>query len=223
MSCLSATLMLISHAQFLYISTAFYTPAAFCTKVTLLLLIARVFSVHPTVATGIRIFIVLIFLAYVPIAFLKIFVCKPITAYWDDYDTDSNGMADGQNGNCRGQATLFMGDIMISVITDVLILLLPIPLAWRMEAPRWQKIKIVFLLGAGGAATVTTVFRAWLNVQFMHTTSTFPGFRPRPSRFILTGPACEVTPAMLFSEVCLTDVDCYSDVTLDFGLSCVTS
>lgn len=160
--------------QFLYISTCFYTPAAFCTKVTLLLLIARVFSVHPVVGMGIRIFIVLIFLAYVPLFFMKMFICKPISAYWEAYDTYSDGMGPGQNSDCGGQSELFQGDIMISVVTDVLILILPIPMAWRMEAPRWQKIKIACLLGAGGAATVTTVVRSWLNVGFMHTRSRSP-------------------------------------------------
>lgn len=142
-----------------------------CVKVTLLLLIARVFSVHPIVAMGIRIFIVLIFLAYVPIFCMKIFICKPISAYWDSYALDANGMVTGENPNCRGQAALFQGDIMISVVSDVLILILPIPMAWKMQAPRWQKIKIIFLLGAGGVATVTTVIRSWLNVEFMNTKS----------------------------------------------------
>lgn len=155
----------------MYISTTLYTPAAFCTKATLLLLIARVFSVHPLVSKLIRIFILLILLAYVPVGFLKLFICKPISAYWDNFEMTEAGEVTGGNSSCRGQATLFMGDISISIITDVLILILPIIMAWRMQATWRQKLKITVLLGAGGAATVTTVVRAYLNVQFMHTTS----------------------------------------------------
>lgn len=157
--------------QFTYISTTLYTPAAFCTKVTLLLLIARVFSVQPIVSKLIHIFIILILLAYLPIAFLKIFICRPISAYWDNFEMTDVGAVTGGNSSCRGQASLFMGDILISIITDVLILILPVIMAWRMEATWRQKLKITILLGAGGAATVTTVVRAYLNVQFMHTTS----------------------------------------------------
>ncbi|KAJ4391530.1 hypothetical protein N0V93_005148 [Gnomoniopsis smithogilvyi] len=162
--------------KFMYISTTLYTPAAFCTKVTLLLLISRVFSVHRIVSKLIHLFIVLILLAYLPIAFLKIFICRPITAYWDNFETTDGGAVTGGNSNCRGQATLFMGDISISIITDVLILILPIVMSWRMEATWRQKLKIMVLLGAGGAATVTTVVRAYFNVQFMHTTNASKDF-----------------------------------------------
>lgn len=161
-----------TQSQFMYISTTLYTPAAFCTKVTLLLLIARVFSLHPIVCRLIHVFIILILLAYLPIEFFKIFICKPITAYWDNFEITDAGAVTGGNSSCVGQATLFMGDISISIITDVIILILPIIMAWRMEATWRQKLKIMILLGAGGAATVTTVVRAYLNVQFMHTTST---------------------------------------------------
>lgn len=136
----------------LYINSCFYSPAAFCTKVTLLLLIARVFSVQPIICQGIRIFIVTLLLAYIPIIFLKIFTCNPVSAYWEMAQTAG---VTGNNPHCLDQTKFFMGDIIIAVVTDFLILILPIPLAWRMEAPRLQKIKIVLLLGAGGAATAT--------------------------------------------------------------------
>lgn len=157
----------------MYMSTTLYTPSAFCTKVTLLLLIARVFSVHPVVARLIHIFIIIIFLAYLPVELLKVFICKPIPAYWENLGKKDDGSIIDGNPNCRDQATLFMGDISISIVTDVMILLLPTTMAWRMEAPWRQKLKIIVLLGAGGAATMTTVVRAWMNVHFMHTDSTF--------------------------------------------------
>lgn len=159
-------------SQFMYISTTLYTPAAFCTKVTLLLLIARVFSVHPVISKLIHILIILIFLVELPIEFLKIFVCEPVTAYWENLEKTEGGALTGANSSCRGQAKLFMGDISISIATDVIILILPMVMAWRMEAPWRQKLKIIILIGAGGAATVTTIVRACLSVQSLHATST---------------------------------------------------
>lgn len=139
--------------QTLYVNSCFYSPAAFCTKVTLLLLIARVFSVHAVVGKCIRAFIVALLLAYIPIVALKIFTCHPVNAYWEM--PEMAGVS-GNNPNCLDQSKFFMGDISIAIITDFLILILPIPLAWTMEAPRAQKIKIAILLGAGGAATGTS-------------------------------------------------------------------
>lgn len=155
--------------QFLYVSSALYTPSAFCTKVTLLLLISRAFSVHPTLSRSIYIFIATLFLAYTPLVFLKIFTCRPISAYWEL--PPARAGVSGNNPNCLDQAQFFMGDILIAAITDLIILLLPAFLAWKMEAPRRQKIKIGIMLGAGGVATATTVVRIHLNLHFMHSTS----------------------------------------------------
>lgn len=135
----------------------------------MLLLIARVFSVKPMISRGVKIFICTLAVAYLPVQGLKTFICTPIAAFWEptykDLDT-------GKNPYCLDQAQLFMCDISIAIITDLIILILPIPLVWEMRAPRRQKVKMIILLGAGGAATAATVVRAYLNVQFMQSKST---------------------------------------------------
>lgn len=88
-----------------------------------------------------------------------------MSAYWELAKTP------GAEKHCFDQTQLFMGDIMISMITDFMILLIPIPLAWKMEAPRRQKIKIMLMLGAGGAATSTTILRAYQDAKLKHSTS----------------------------------------------------
>lgn len=66
--------------QWLYATSLLYCPAAYFTKVTLLLLAARVFSIHQHVARGIYIFIAIFTLAFVPIQVLKTVACLPIKA-----------------------------------------------------------------------------------------------------------------------------------------------
>lgn len=101
---------------------------------------------------------VLLFVAYLPIQMLKILVCDPIHAYWDT----------SVHGTCRNQTQLFYADISLAMITDLFILILPIPLTWTLEAPRSMKIKVVLLLGAGGVATAVTTYRQVLAVHYMH-------------------------------------------------------
>ncbi|KAG8165907.1 hypothetical protein KVR01_004459 [Diaporthe batatas] len=151
--------------KWLYISSCVYSPAAFFTKATLLLLIARVFSVKPMFSRGVKIFICTLALAYLPAQGLKAFICTPVSAFWEPaYNT----VTTGKNRYCLDQAQLFMCDVSIAIITDVVILILPIPLVWGMRAPRRQKVKMIILLGAGGAATASTVVRAYLIVKYMH-------------------------------------------------------
>lgn len=112
------------------------------------------------VARGIYVFMALLFVAYFPIQMVKILVCNPIRAYWDT----------SVHGTCRNQTQLFYADISLAMITDLFILILPIPLTWNLEAPRSMKIKVMLLLGAGGVATAVTTYRQVLAVHFMHTT-----------------------------------------------------
>ncbi|KAL2209649.1 hypothetical protein CC79DRAFT_1249861, partial [Sarocladium strictum] len=144
--------------KWLYASSIIYIPTAFFVKTTLLLLIARVFAVRRKVARGIHFFIAFIAVAYTPIQFSKVFICSPIRAYWQN-DTE---------GTCLQQRKLFLSDLSIAIFTDLVILIIPIPLTWSLRMPWKRKLKIMLLLAGGGFATGTTIFRMYKAVMFMH-------------------------------------------------------
>lgn len=148
--------------QWLYASSVVYIPAAYVTKVTLLLLIARVFAVRRGVVLGLRIFIVVLLLAYLPIQLMKMAVCLPIRTYW-------LGEESVPGGSCLPQRSLFLSDLTLAIITDFIVLLVPVPLTWSLRVSRYKKMKIVALLGAGGAATAVTVYRMYTVVDFLNT------------------------------------------------------
>lgn len=155
--------------QWLYISTVIYIPAAYATKATLLLLIARVFSVKDWISKALRNFIIGLGIAYLPVQIAKMAVCRPIEMYWEYTATAG---VNSHNSYCLNQTYLFLADISLAVITDFIILIVPIPLAMSMRALRpWQKCKIILLLSAGGAATATTVFRTVKIVKFIGSTN----------------------------------------------------
>ncbi|KZL77962.1 integral membrane protein [Colletotrichum tofieldiae] len=144
--------------RWLYASSIIYIPAAYFTKVTLLLLEARVFAVHERTSRGIRIFIITLFICYVPLQTLKTVICLPISSFWDPRTP---------NPKCLNQRKIFIADLSLAIITDFIILVLPIPLLWGLRMPLRKKLKILTLLGAGGIATAVTVYRMYLVVQFL--------------------------------------------------------
>ncbi|KAL6362431.1 hypothetical protein LRP88_03713 [Fusarium phalaenopsidis] len=148
-----------SQTRWFYASTVVYCPAAFFTKATILLLMARVFAVERRVSKGIRIFIWCLLLGYVPIEFLRIFTCFPIRTYWDP---------SVNNAHCLNQRKIFFSSLSLSIVTDLIILIVPIPLTWKLRMPLRKKIKIVLLLGAGGVATALTMYRTSKAVQFLN-------------------------------------------------------
>lgn len=127
------------------------------TKVTLLLLVARVFAVMEKVVRGIYIFIIALFVAYLPIQIAKVCSCTPIPSYWDPTIS----------GTCVDARKLFVCDLAIAIITDLTILILPIPLTWSLSFSWKRKVKIGVLLGAGGAAVAVTSYRMYLVIQFL--------------------------------------------------------
>ncbi|KAH6969372.1 hypothetical protein DER45DRAFT_608087 [Fusarium avenaceum] len=145
--------------KWFYASTVVYIPAAFFTKATILFLMARVFAVEPRVAKGIRIFIWALLVAYIPIQILRIINCYPIRTYWDPTV---------RNAHCLNQRKIFFSDLALSIVTDLIILLVPIPLTWRLTLSVGKRIKIVLLLGAGGIATALTLFRVAKAVDFLN-------------------------------------------------------
>jgi len=144
--------------RWLYAGTIIYCPASYFTKVTLLLIIARIFTVREKVAKSLYYFIGGLMIAYLPIQFVKIFVCSPIKSYWDS----------SVKGTCLNQTQLFFADISLAILTDFVILVIPIPLTWSLRAPLGTKLRVLAFLSAGGAATAVTTYRQVLAVRFMH-------------------------------------------------------
>ncbi|KAL0764846.1 hypothetical protein CaCOL14_012652 [Colletotrichum acutatum] len=153
--------------RWLYASSIIYCPAAYFTKVTLLLLEARVFAVHERVSRGIKVFIITLLICYIPIQILKTVICLPVSAFWNPKT---------QNPRCLNQRKIFIADLSLAIITDFFILVLPVPLLWGLRMPMRKKLKVAALLGAGGIATAVTVYRMYLVVQFLTSTDVTADF-----------------------------------------------
>ncbi|KAK2062228.1 hypothetical protein LY76DRAFT_669760 [Colletotrichum caudatum] len=151
----------------LYIGSIIYCPAACFTKVSLLLFEARVFSVYHRAAQAIRVFIVALVILYLPILFAKAFFCTPIAAAWD---------LDIKPIKCLNQRKVFLSDMSLGLLTDIVILVLPLLLTRSLQMPLRTKIKSVGLLSAGGAATAVSMLRLYKAVEYLETTDATEGF-----------------------------------------------
>lgn len=88
---------------------------------------------------------------YGAVLFVRIFLCTPVSAYWIP-----------NSGKCVNIRALFIVDSFVSLITDGAIIILPIILTWPLRLSIAQKVKVVAILGAGGIATVTNIYRICL-------------------------------------------------------------
>ena len=57
------------------------------------------------------------------------------------------------------QSAIITADAIISVVSDLAILLLPTPLTWSLQLSRKRRLRITGMLAAGGIATAFSVYR----------------------------------------------------------------
>jgi hypothetical protein len=125
-------------------------------KVALLTLLVRVFKPYRKWTIVIRIILAIILAYYIPAFIIKARICNPVSKYWNGADA---------SGSCLNQGKVIMADSVVSVVTDLAILILPLPLTWSLHMPMEKKLKVIGLLSAGGLATGFSLYRLVMIIQ----------------------------------------------------------
>jgi len=75
-------------------------------------------------------------------ALVVIFSCYPVAKSWDITITD---------GYCVNLPVFYIANLCLNSVTDVAVLILPIPMLWNVQMPLRQKIAIagIFMTGSG--------------------------------------------------------------------------
>ncbi|KAL4862449.1 hypothetical protein BDV12DRAFT_203034 [Aspergillus spectabilis] len=138
-----------------YAVTLLYVPMVYIIKLALLSIMLRLFAPDPKKVQIIHASIIILTLYYIPAVFIKIFFCKPISAYW-------YGVENG--GSCMDQRKVIIADSAISIASDFWILILPVPMLWSLKMSLTKKMRVVGILGAGGLATGFSIWRLYMMV-----------------------------------------------------------
>ncbi|KAJ5597834.1 hypothetical protein N7537_007918 [Penicillium hordei] len=140
----------IAFKKFCYIATILYCPMALFVKIALLAILTRIFAPFRGKVWFIYIFLGCLFCYYTVALIVKIRICAPIPRYW---------LGDQVPGTCLDQTAALIADSVISVVSDLIILILPLPLTWSLQMSRNRKLRVIGLLGAGGLATGFSLYR----------------------------------------------------------------
>ncbi|PYH37908.1 uncharacterized protein BO87DRAFT_422765 [Aspergillus neoniger CBS 115656] len=140
-----------------YTLTIIYVPMALLAKLTLLTILARLFILRRSQTLTVYLTITLTTIYYITIFFIKIFICNPVSTFW----TSPNNP---HNPNCLSEGAVFLADAIMSVITDLAILLLPIGLMFPLRLGVVKKVKVGAMLGCGGLAVGFSIYRVVLVV-----------------------------------------------------------
>lgn len=133
----------------LLITEILYSPCVACTKYAILMLYYRLFPgpVFKRVCVGMAVLITAYSIAAI---FTNVFQCTPVESQW-------NGSVPDHCVNVN-QELLFVATM--NVISDAGILLMPIPLIWRLKTDTHRKIQLTFVMLLGSFVVVVSIVRA---------------------------------------------------------------
>ncbi|KAK3360440.1 hypothetical protein B0T25DRAFT_130115 [Lasiosphaeria hispida] len=83
--------------------------------------------------------------------FSSIMTCWPVEAYWL--------AVTGMQGVCLNKGVLTFSNAGINIATDLILIVVPVPLLWRLQIPKKQKIILMGLFCVGALAVVTSIIR----------------------------------------------------------------
>ncbi|KAL8953746.1 MAG: hypothetical protein Q9222_000428 [Ikaeria aurantiellina] len=89
----------------------------------------------------------------------SLFLCNPISFNW-------NGSIQGSCGDVAANCLAGAG---INTLTDIIILILPMPIIWRLHVPLRQKVMLSLIFGLGSLICIISIIR--LRTLFYYTTA----------------------------------------------------
>ncbi|CAJ2503301.1 Uu.00g106950.m01.CDS01 [Anthostomella pinea] len=135
-------------------------------KISILLLCSRVFVVNGyiLVARITSVFICLWALATILSCF---FICQPLAYNWDSFIP---------GGHCGDSVTSWLITGILNIITDLIVLILPMPYLWALELEMFKKLILMATFGVGLFTCVISTVRVitLVSVDFTDVTYTIP-------------------------------------------------
>lgn len=110
-------------------------------KISLLLLYHRIFII-PAMKITAKIGIIISVFWTMAWIFITIFQCKPVQYFWEEVTFDAES-------RCLDPITVIEAQVVTDILLDFAILVLPIPVIWKLHLPLRQRLSLLglFLLG----------------------------------------------------------------------------
>ncbi|KAH7329183.1 hypothetical protein B0I35DRAFT_473809 [Stachybotrys elegans] len=150
--------------QLFFILETLYLTCLGLTKISVLCFYLRIFP--QTKFRFCALFIMgLIIVSQVIIVFMQIFQCQPVSYTWEGWTKED------RDARCLNLNALTYSAAGASIAQDVIILLLPLPLLFKLQTGLKNKIGITIMFSLGIFILLTSCIRLRFLVSFGHTTN----------------------------------------------------
>ncbi|KAL8708700.1 MAG: hypothetical protein Q9220_006425 [cf. Caloplaca sp. 1 TL-2023] len=139
----------VSFAKAIMASVIFYSTSLAATKLSILLLYRRIFPIRKfhIILWGVGIFVSAFTIANV---LFVAFQCSPIYGAWNPR----------VKAKCINTNAGILAVAVLTTVTDVVILCLPLPLVWGLQLPTIRKFQLTLIFLVGTFATAISIYRS---------------------------------------------------------------
>lgn len=88
--------------------------------------------------------------------------CTPVSYYWNHFATDTydaKGTVIAKSGSCIQQVNFFLITAGLSVLTDILIMIIPAAMVWKLRMNRSKKIAVWAVMSLGWVVAIVGAVR----------------------------------------------------------------
>ncbi|RAL04833.1 uncharacterized protein BO80DRAFT_209742 [Aspergillus ibericus CBS 121593] len=138
------------YAKTILAGTIIYLPALATAKFALLMLYYRLMSMLRVWRRIIYVVAFIIAGYSLAITLSLIFACNPIAKNWDVTIT---------HGHCIDRTGFYLATAITNTVSDIILVLIPIPVVFRLRLPLVQKLGISCMFGIGCLTIITSILR----------------------------------------------------------------
>ncbi|PLB48122.1 hypothetical protein P170DRAFT_360728 [Aspergillus steynii IBT 23096] len=143
-------------AKYLVVAEILYVFNLVWTKLSILLMYYRIFH-FPYFKLWAYIIGTFVICWVICITFLFVFICVPVEKLWYPY----------LEGRCISQVGTWIANAVSTIVTDLIILFLPLPQVWSLQLRRSEKLAVTLAFGLGFFVVFASAYR--FSVLFSYT------------------------------------------------------
>ncbi|KAM0238300.1 hypothetical protein ACHAP5_008765 [Fusarium lateritium] len=143
---------LVESMKLSYMYSFFFATAVFTTKVSILLFYRRIFTCSG-LSFRIAFWFCTVLVVSYPIIFTLTmgFACRPLSHFWTQFK--------GTKGTCVDVGQFYVILAIINLLTNVIVLLIPVPEVIKLQMSRGKKAAVFGILALGGLVCIASAIR----------------------------------------------------------------
>ncbi|CEJ93935.1 hypothetical protein VHEMI09494 [[Torrubiella] hemipterigena] len=143
-----------------YTTSVIYTIPTTLSKVVILLFYRKLESPHIWYRWAVNIVIFVVAASGFSILFSSLFPCQPVAKSWDIDLAEAPGY-------CIDRKSMYEATAALGVITDFLIILIPIPMVISLRLSLKKRLGLLVIFAVGSATVVTSIVRLALLISLL--------------------------------------------------------